>query len=214
MSKRWRTAQKFELKWWENYLANKPVSEYLDWKKKYWIALLQQLLPEFRLYKDQKVLDAGCGPAGIFIALPDQQVTAIDPLIHNYASSLAHYDQATYPYVNFIETRMEEFTHAAIFDVVFCMNAINHVADINLSMKAICNSLKPNGYFIMSIDAHNYSLAKSIFRAIPGDILHPHQYDIREYAAMIKAQGMLIEKRVLLKQEFLFNHYLILAKKK
>lgn len=213
MSLRWRTAQKFELKWWENYLANKPVDEYLLWKKKYWIDLLSMLQPEWHLDNNMKVLDAGCGPAGIFIAIDKNEVVAIDPLLNNYNSQLSHFDPALYNNVQFENMSLEDFTTLNYFDVCFCMNALNHVNNIKTSITHLVQAAKPKGKIIITIDAHNHPWAKTIFSWLPGDILHPHQHSLNEYIQMLTNAGCIIEKRVFLKSEFWFNHYMIMATK-
>lgn len=214
MSKiRWKTAQKFEMKWWEQYLKDKPVEEYLEWKKKYWLELMELLKPELQIKDSDLILDAGCGPAGIFIALDQNQVTAVDPLLNNYEKNLSHYSQDFYPYVTFENKRLEDIDDMEKYDIAFCMNAINHVQEIHESYIRLARSLKRGGWLVVTVDAHNFKAAKSIFRLLPGDILHPHQYDIKEYVDMIKQHGFRIEKRVFLKKEFWFNHYMILAQK-
>lgn len=82
------------------------------------------------------------------------------------------------------------------------MNAINHVQDYETAMNNLTESLKPSGVFILTIDAHNYSFFKLLFRAIPGDILHPHQYNLNEYKSHLLKRGVEIEKEILLKKEF------------
>ncbi|MES2416663.1 MAG: class I SAM-dependent methyltransferase [Bacteroidota bacterium] len=212
-SKRWRVAQYFEAQWWRNYLKNKDVDSYLTWKKKYWAGVLQQIETNVKPAEGMKILDAGCGPAGIFIALQPHEVTAIDPLLAQYAQDLTHFNPAMYPYVEFETIALENFERNGIFDLVFCLNAINHVSDLKTAFLQLYNSTKKGGKLIVSIDAHNYRLFKQLFRLQPADILHPHQYDLKEYGEMLTNLGCTIVQTVLLKREFLFNHYLLVARK-
>ena len=208
---RWKLAQYFEKRWWKNYLRNKPVDDYRVWKKEYWKKLLAA--GEISLANDCKVLDAGCGPAGVFMVLENQQVTAVDPLLNDYEVQLQHFKKSDYKNAEFINSPIENFKRENYFDFIFCMNAINHVQEYETAMSNLTESLKPNGFFIMTIDAHNFSFFKYLFRAIPGDILHPYQYDVEEYKSHLLRREVVIEKIVLLKKEFFFNHYLIAGKK-
>jgi len=79
--------------------------------------------------------------------------------------------------------------------------------------KAISYQIKKDGLLIITIDAHNFSLFKYIFRLLPGDILHPHQYDISEYEKFLTDRSCEIIRRVKLKKEFFFDHYLLVARK-
>jgi len=210
---RWKLAQKLELKWWERYLENKDRSDYLQWKRKYWLDLLATLSPEFKIEPAQKILDTGCGPAGIFIALEGMDVTAIDPLLDQYGEKIDHFKKAQYPYCTFENLGLEELNKSKVFDVVCCLNVINHVRNLEQSMDKLWESVKPSGHLLLSIDGHNFQVLKHIFRLLPGDVLHPQQYDLQEYQDLINARGGTIVKTVLLKREKLFNHHLILARK-
>jgi len=52
-----------------------------------------------------------------------------------------------------------------------------------------------------------------LFRFIPGDILHPHQFNLKEYSHFLEQYNCKILKTVTLKNEFFFNHYMIVAEK-
>jgi 2-polyprenyl-6-hydroxyphenyl methylase/3-demethylubiquinone-9 3-methyltransferase len=87
------------------------------------------------------------------------------------------------------------------------MNAINHVADIGTAYDRLIAATKEGGSVVISIDAHNHTFLKHLFRIIPGDILHPHQYDLQEYNEFMTSWGCSIRKTVLIKKEFFFSHY-------
>ncbi len=210
---RWKVAQFFEARWWKNYLAKKDVTTYLEWKRNYWMEVLQRIGATVNLEPGQRVLDAGCGPAGIFIALPDYQVTAFDPLLQTYEDTLPHFKRKMYPYTEFYADTLESFRTMHLFDAVFCMNAINHVSDLQRAFQSLGRYTKPGGRVIVSIDAHNYGLLKHLFRAQPADILHPHQYDLDEYRRMLTDGGFTIIQTELIKKEFLFNHYILVGLK-
>lgn len=165
-------------------------------------------------YQDAgSIADVGCGPAGIFIAFEDKEVTAVDPLLDTYEETLPFFDKNDFPYTTFINQRLEDFQPSEKFDIVFCMNAINHVADINVAYDRLISAAKDGGYVVVSIDAHNHSFFKKLFRLIPGDILHPHQYDLEEYCDFMTKRGCIILKKLLVKKEFFFSHYVLVERK-
>jgi 2-polyprenyl-3-methyl-5-hydroxy-6-metoxy-1,4-benzoquinol methylase len=204
---RWKVAQGAERKWWQHYLRNKEVAPYLAWKEKYWTNLLQQCAPEIYVKTTLNILDAGCGPAGIFMVFPDANMVACDPLIDTYEQDLAHFKKNYYKNVQFVNSGLEEFKSDIKFDIIFCMNAINHVQNIALAYDNLIKYLKPGGKIIVSIDAHNNNFFKKIFQALPGDILHPHQYNLQEYEAFLSTRNIKIEQSILIKKEFWFSHY-------
>lgn len=219
MTFRWKIAQAAEIRWWQRYLKNKPTTDYATWKTDYW----QKLLAEIGLSalntegggntSAHSILDAGCGPAGIFMIFKNQKVDALDPLLDEYEASLPHFKKSFYPNVSFYSQPLESFDKKNAYDTIFCLNAINHVADLARSFDILVAAAKKGGKLVVSIDAHNYSVLKHIFQALPGDILHPHQYDLAEYKAMLTERGCTIDSVILKKPEFIFNYYVLVATK-
>ena len=130
---RWNAAQFAERKWWQNYLKNKDIPGYLSWKKEYWQNLLKKCTHYFSIHSEDSILDAGCGPAGMFMLFENNKTVAFDPLIDVYETDLPHFKKNMYPYVHFVNAGLEDFTSTEKFDILFCMNAINHVHDIEKS---------------------------------------------------------------------------------
>ena len=238
MSLRWQIAQWFELRWWRQYLSGKDKEQYYTWKRKYWNDLLETLGNVLPCKEAGSIADLGCGPAGIFIAFTPKppeggfntnsqwNVTAVDPLLDTYAEALPFFDKENFPYTTFINQKLEDFQptpkspkgdfnsqEEEKFDIVFCMNAINHVADIDLAYDRLVGAAKRCGYVVVSIDAHNHSFFKALFRLIPGDILHPHQYDLEEYETFMTKRGCTILKKQLVKKEFFFSHYVMVGRR-
>ena len=212
-SLKWKVAQATEWRWWIKYLKTKDKAEYLEWKRGYWNSLLAKAGDVLPISPGSKILDAGSGPAGIFIVLEGHTVNAVDPLLDKYAATLSQFDKADYPYVTFHNLPLEDYNGEGNFDVVFCMNAINHVSDLPGSFDIIVEQTRPGGYLVVTIDAHNHSFFKHLFRLIPGDILHPHQYDLKEYEQMLMSRGCELVKTVHLKHEFFFDHNMLILSK-
>ncbi len=217
---RWRIAQHVEQYWWRRYLHGKDWPTYHKWKCDYWQSLLNQatkLLPELDSLlsnKSMPVLDAGCGPAGVYMVLNAHPVTAIDPLIETYAYWLEHFDTSVFPWVDFRNIPLEQFKCREPFELVFCMNALNHVADIELATEKLVAATSQNGVIVMTLDAHNYSVFQKLFRLIPGDILHPHQYTLNGYVNLFNYYGLQLQGNHTLSKGRLFNHELLVFKKK
>jgi 2-polyprenyl-6-hydroxyphenyl methylase/3-demethylubiquinone-9 3-methyltransferase len=210
---KWGLAQQAELKWWENYLKGKDVDQYHTWKKNYWKGLLDIIQPVCPIVPDMEILDAGCGPAGVFMNLAGCRVDAVDPLIDSYEQKLPHFRKVNYPWTEFFNVPIEQYRTGKKYDIVFCMNAINHVSDIQFSYELLAGMVKPGGKIVVTIDAHNYSFFKHLFRIIPGDILHPHQYDLHNYERFLTDRGFKILLTNNLKNAFILNHYIQVGQK-
>lgn len=224
MNLRWRIAQFFEVRWWQRYLRQRDKTSYLDWKRRYWFDFLKK--SGIQIPPGATVLDAGCGPAGIFTVLEQQTVDALDPLLDRYEKRLPHFRRSDYPNVRFFNQALEIFdptnesagatnsrSGTRCYDFVFCLNALNHVADLPRCLNQLVALTKPGGTLAVSIDAHNHRWLKHLFRLVPGDILHPHQFGLEEYKAMLTTRGILLEQTFLTKKGGIFNYYLLKGKK-
>lgn len=210
---RWRVAQFLELRWWKKYLHQKPVDDYLQWKTKYWNQFLKTSCSKLNLQQAQDILDAGCGPAGIFTVLDQHKVTAIDPLLDHYQKEIPHFKPEHYSWVEFQCKTLEAISFRETFDTVFCLNVINHVEDIQKSIESLVAACKTGGTLVISVDAHRMTWAKFLARLFPVDILHPHQYDLDEYCALLRKHKLKIQSHQCLKQTFWFNYEVIIATK-
>jgi 2-polyprenyl-6-hydroxyphenyl methylase/3-demethylubiquinone-9 3-methyltransferase len=203
-----------EVLWWRFYLHKKNKSEYLRRKKMYWQQQLDDCAGAFTVAQGNTIIDMGCGPAGIFIMFPDTDVVAVDPLLDKYEATLPLFAKSDYPRVDFVTAPIETFASTKTFDFVFCLNAINHVSDIHEGFKKLADLAGEKGTIIVSIDAHNHQLLKKIFRIGPGDILHPHQFDLEEYTRFLSAQGFSVSKKIQLSKGVIFDHYILIARRK
>lgn len=209
---KWKIAQKLEYKWWQKYLEKKDLEEYLQWKLNYWNRLLGEIVDVLPFPKNQHILDAGCGPAGIFLALNHNKVDAIDPLLDKY-QNLPHFDAQRVEWTNFNCQTLESFDQDEIYDVIFCLNAINHVRNVELCYDNLIKALKPGGVMVISTDAHKHQFIKRLFQFVPGDVLHPVQLDISEYNRFLTSRGLKIRKNLNYEEGRIFDYYVTIAEK-
>ena len=207
-------AQALERRWWKRYLGDKDPATYRTWKAAYWNDLLAPYQESLNLDRPQRILDAGCGPAGINLVLDRHDVVAIDPLLDRYATDLAAWPELRHKNVDYRNTSLEAFRPKALFDGACCLNAINHVNDLDRALDALFAAVKPGGWILLGIDAHTATWRKHLFRAIPGDALHPHQHDAAEYTTMLTARGASILRTDTHKPGRIFDYVLVLARKR
>ncbi|CAH1000212.1 hypothetical protein LEM8419_01360 [Neolewinella maritima] len=201
---RWRTAQYLELRWWRWYLRGRSPATYLVDKQAYWQRLLDQL--QFTIDPDAQVLDAGCGPAGVFTLLHDRQrVTALDPLLPRYVT-LPIFSFEAYPTVTFLPEPLEEARLHETFSTIYCFNAINHVSDWSQSLDTLTRLARPGTRLILSSDVHRHDWLLPIFRALPGDALHPQQHLAADYRNALSRRGWRIDREQELRRERIFSY--------
>jgi len=209
---KWKLAQALEWRWWQYYLAKRPKQEYLNKKRIYWERMLQEA--GVTVASGERLLDAGCGPAGLFILPLPAMVDALDPLLELYQSNLAHFDPADYPGVRFIARPIEMFQSPETYHKVCCFNAINHVNDLELSIRRLVDALRSGGMLIVSVDVHKHRFLKKIFQYLPGDVLHPHQYDSEDYCGLFLQRELILLRTITLKKGLIFDYGLMVFEKK
>lgn len=206
---KWEVAQKLERIWWKRYLKNKNVTTYLQWKRSYWQSFIEDHIPHI----GSSCLDLGCGPAGIFTVIGDNKVTAVDPLIEEYEYSLKHFSREMYPDIRFITSKMESFSDSKTYDTIFCLNAINHVDDLYASIENIAAYMHDDSSAYVSTDAHRFGFFQQIFKWIPADALHPHQYTSDQYKYIFNQCGLEVIQEKCVKRGRIFDYVLFTLKK-
>ncbi|THH41545.1 class I SAM-dependent methyltransferase [Neolewinella litorea] len=203
-SLRWRVAQYLELRWWRRYLSKQSPQDYLSAKRTYWQRVLDTL--EWEVKPNARVLDAGCGPAGIFTLLHDRQrITAVDPLLREY-ETLPVFARVHYPQVRFVPKPLESLEGLYPFDCIYCFNAINHVDDWHRSLDQLTAMARPGTRMILSSDVHRHVWLLPLFRALPGDALHPQQHDAAAYRGALSKRGWTIEREACLRRTAIFDY--------
>ncbi len=212
-SLKWKLAQKLELNWWKKYLKKTNIQGYLKYKQQYWFDFLKSIGIDYNALNNEFIYDVGCGPAGINTVLNQSNVIAIDPLINQYKTKLPIFNEVNYPWVQFQSSTIESYQFTKKADTVFCLNVINHVIDIPKTLLNLNCSTKIGGQLIVSTDAHNFLLLKLIFKLIPGDMLHPHQYSQSEYKYYIEKAGFKVTEEICLNRAFIFRYVVFKATK-
>jgi SAM-dependent methyltransferase len=136
----------FELQYWKSRCsdANKPL----------WNAHYESLYTEvFDLqrsdYDGKRVLDIGCGPRGsLEWADMTAQRVGLDPLVPGYLKLGADKHKMEY-----VASRSENIPFPdEHFDVVACLNALDHVDDLNATIREIKRVSKRGGIFLLSVE--------------------------------------------------------------
>lgn len=204
---RWRLAQFLERRWWRRYLADQPPADYLERKRAYWHRTLDRL--DWTVVPGRRSLDAGCGPAGVFTILAGREdITALDPLLEAYERDLAIFDRADYPGVTFCPCPLEAgaLAQEPPFAAVYCLNAINHVSDWGRALDTLTHLAAPGARLLLTSDVHRHGWLRPVFRALPGDALHPQQHTAADYRRALTARGWAIEWEETLRRTLIFDY--------
>ena len=168
-------------RWWDTHSEFRPLHQInplrLDW--------IQGFVP----LKDKQVLDVGCG-GGILsdaMARVGAHVTGIDLATKSLKVAQLHALETQTPNVSYREVSAEALAleKPASFDVVTCMEMLEHVPDPASIVQACATLVKPGGWVFFSTLNRN---PKSFLFAILGAeyVLNLLPKGTHEYAKFIK----------------------------
>jgi SAM-dependent methyltransferase len=100
-------------------------------------------------YNAKRVLDIGCGPRGsLEWADMTAQRVGLDPLVPAYLKLGANKHKMKYA-----ASRSENIPFPdAHFDIVACLNALDHVDDLDTTIREIKRVTKRGGFFLLSVE--------------------------------------------------------------
>lgn len=134
-------------------------------------------------FKGKRVLDVGCGPHGGLIGFKESDKYGVDHLIKEY-------EKIGYPLekhkIKYCQAKSEKLPFPdSFFDVVVCVNALDHVDSLQHSIKEISRVIKKGGYFIGQIN----------FRITP-TITEPIVLNHKSLISIFLKNNLLITKRI------------------
>ncbi|MEQ6204568.1 bifunctional 2-polyprenyl-6-hydroxyphenol methylase/3-demethylubiquinol 3-O-methyltransferase UbiG [Sulfitobacter sp. HNIBRBA2951] len=168
-----------------------------------WVRTLKNMVPARLRYFDKltewqgkAVLDLGCAGGFMAEAIDDRgaDVTGIDPAKDAIAAARAHAQDRNITYDVGVG---EALPYAdASFDIVVCVDVLEHVADLPKVLSEVCRVLKPGGIFLYDTINRNpiaklatITVAEDMLGLLPKGTHDPDMF-IKPHelaAAMIKA---------------------------
>lgn len=143
-------------KWWDESGAFKPLHRFnpvrIDYIRSAIAGHFKRDTEALKIAGGLSLLDVGCG--GGLIAEPmarlGASVTAIDASEKNIAAAKIHAEQAGLK-VDYQCTAVESLAETgAQYDVILCLEVVEHVVDPFLLVRSIAALLKPGGLLIMA----------------------------------------------------------------
>lgn len=189
MAKTWESAQKNEKQFWDNiYLNNEtdiithqPIK--IETGLEYLFKNLNRHKIGLNELNGKKIADLGCGPSGLALGLDylmknssinSTTIFAIDPLMNHYEKYglIKSNERLIFVPEKGETTGLEDNS----LDMVFSLNAIDHVENPLSVIKEVRRILKPSGYFLISCHVlySVFSPVSPIFKYV--DKNHPHHF--------------------------------------
>lgn len=149
----------------------------------------QWTLSKFRKYLTGDILEVGCGIGNFTYDLTKfGKVWAIDINKEYVAKTEQKVDGKAQVGLGDIE-KGEYFFNDRKFDIIICLNVLEHIRDDQSVLNNLFRLLKPEGMLILLIPAHQF-----LYGAIDSSIDHFRRYDKSEINNRLKKVGFSIIK--------------------
>ncbi|HJD56375.1 MAG TPA: bifunctional 2-polyprenyl-6-hydroxyphenol methylase/3-demethylubiquinol 3-O-methyltransferase UbiG [Rickettsia endosymbiont of Pyrocoelia pectoralis] len=113
--------------------------------------IIEKIKSHYNQISELKILDVGCGGGLIATSLAAQgfNVTAIDALQSNIDIA-ANYAKENNIKVNYLKSTIEELESDTQYDVVICLEVVEHVDNVQQFLVNLAERVKPGGMAIIS----------------------------------------------------------------
>ena len=185
---RWEQAQNSERSFWEESFADEP-------------AFQKMCLSFYPVYKafldknnivtdDMEVIDIGSGPYGFVSVIKAKRKVAIDPLMDYFITKVPidFYRNNNLNLVNGVGENLDIMPSKS-YDLVCCLNTLDHAGLPTRVMYEANRVLKPEGYLLLSVNHYAWTIVlyRRLLESIGcGDRNHPITYHISDITKMIQ----------------------------
>ncbi|QQV75434.1 Ubiquinone biosynthesis O-methyltransferase [Rickettsia tillamookensis] len=113
--------------------------------------IIEKITSHYNDISKLEILDVGCGGGLIATPLAAEgfNVTAIDALQSNIETANAYAKEKGVK-VNYLQSTIEELPNDKLYDVVICLEVIEHVENVQQFILNLVKHIKPNGMAIIS----------------------------------------------------------------
>ena len=190
---RWSAAQAKEDSFWRRDGVYKPEMRRVTSR---YLPVIQEL--SAGLEEDSKILDVGCGPTCVSRFFPVGSKTYLDPLMDTYREA---YPEGLIPAGERIRAPAERIPKEnESYDVVICVNALDHMCDPPQALREMRRVLKSDGTFVLGVFLHprpTALLRRFVERRLPifREDAHPHSYTLGSIRSLL-SEFFLIHNQV------------------
>ncbi len=156
------------------------IREWVRVRTDTWARLVHYLDQRSLVKKRRRILDVGGKATTIFLALPGSHRYAVDPVYgHLFEQHPFLGDLEQYRGVTFVALPVEELVEEP-FDLIFCINALDHVSEVDVVASRLKQLLAPGGVFVLIVDCYADKAVRDLVRWFDVDVPHPHHFVVED----------------------------------
>ena len=176
MNKRWKRAQDYEKRHRvRNELSDEKFMAVLNYPNFDWDFFWSSV--NLKMNKNTTLLDVGSAGKPVFINIKEGNKYSIDPMVEvRLKIRPILVDLYKDNNIKGLSIPLEEFNEDVKFDVIFCLNMLDHVSNYKPIIKKMDMILKEEGYLNLRIDLHTNSITKWIKNFFQPEPPHPHHF--------------------------------------
>lgn len=180
--KRWARAQIKEDEFWQR---DGVIDDQMDRVIKRYKPVIESL--SVKLPSDPVILDVGCGPTCATRLFPSGLKIFLDPLMDSYGKTYS----GTLPEGAKLTCTAETIAlNDSSADIVFCVNALDHMINPRKALIEISRVLKEEGTFVLGLFLHPPPIAgirRFIDKYLPmfREDAHPYSYTVKSTRKML-----------------------------
>lgn len=181
--RRWDAAHKAERKYWHTRI---PWLRDYDRYERYWHEMLKVGFSlDFDFFLDKRILEIGCGPAGIIFSIHNAKYkVGIEPMdISEFFCDPGR--------MKIVKTGLGENLEFEdnSFDLVLCFNALDHTVNPPLVIENAYRVLRPEGEFLLWLHVllPVYVFLKPVLNKF--DSPHPYHFTAKEITNLLVKKG-------------------------
>lgn len=173
-SSRWKIAQDYEKRWWQNQADKMDLSFYKGFAEQ----VEETLKPFFKIDQNTRILEIGSGAAGIITHLISNYRYAIDPLEDFYSKQKKFSDYRD-KQVNYQQAVGESLPFSInSFDFIIIDNVLDHCNNPLLVLSEVKRVLDSNGIVFFRQNTYHLwgKLIRELMEFFKIDKGHPHTF--------------------------------------
>lgn len=188
--KRWKKAQRFERKFWQEFFFGPTIENIKKGLYKNIAVFIEEKMDR-RLDENSRILQIGTGPVGIINYISKGLRCSLDPIETSF-KDLPFINEVRNPNVYRLEGKGEMLPFKdRLFDLIIATNMLDHTQEPELVLFEMQRVLRSEGYAYLGVNVYTALVCKirKLIELFQLDKGHPHSFSKSSIDNLLKKTG-------------------------